>query len=225
MNRSDAYIGTLIDDLVTKGCNEPYRMMTSRSEYRLLLRQDNAESRLTSLGRDIGLIDNRRWRGFLKRQRQLKGEMKRLAFLTIPAAEAVNALLVSLGTSPLSEGIRAADLLKRPQVYYEHLLPFDPQRPKLPRAVIEELQTEIKYEGYIKKQRQEVERATHQEKVSLSGLDYALIGGLRIEAAQKLAAVAPANLGQASRISGVNPADISVLMIYMEKKHRQRGEK
>jgi tRNA uridine 5-carboxymethylaminomethyl modification enzyme len=223
MDRSASYIGTLIDDLVTKGCTEPYRMMTSRSEYRLLLRQDNAESRLTPLGRRIGLIADRRWRSFCRRQKLLRAEVERLEKLAIPPSEAVNRLLCSLGTSPLSESARAAELMKRPQVGYADLSPFDPERPRLPYSVVQELETEIKYAGYIQKQRLEVDRAARQERVSLAGVDFSAVGGLRIEAAQKLQAVAPANLGQAARISGVNPSDISVLRIHLEKRRRQKG--
>ncbi len=223
LERSGSYIGTLIDDLVTKGCMDPYRMMTSRSEYRLLLRQDNADVRLMPLGYRLGLIGEEQYQEFLAQQEAKEAEKKRLAALTISASPEVNAWLESVGSTPLERGIRAAELLKRPQVTYQGLAPFDPGRKPLHPHVTEQVEIEVKYEGYLKKQQAQVEGMRRLETRPLGDkVDYQSIGGLRLEAAEKLAKLRPATLGQASRISGVSPADISVLMIWLETKERRK---
>ena len=222
MGRSSSYIGTLIDDLVTKGCSDPYRMMTSRSEYRLLLRQDNADARLTPLGHEIGLISDERYQKFLHKQQLIEKEVARLEATTVPPSPALNDLLVSRETSPISTGFKLGELIRRPQVSYKDLEPFDPQRPDLPAAVAEEVEILLKYEGYIKKQQLEVEQMQRLEtKLLPEDADYASITGLRLEAAEKLGRIRPRSIGQATRISGVSPADISVLLIWLE--HRQKG--
>lgn len=222
LGRSSSYIGTLIDDLVTKGCSDPYRMMTSRSEYRLLLRQDNADARLTPLGHEIGLISDERYQKFLHKQQLIEKEVARLEATTVPPSPALNDLLVSRETSPISTGFKLGELIRRPQVSYKDLEPFDPQRPDLPAAVAEEVEILLKYEGYIKKQQLEVEQMQRLEtKLLPEDADYASITGLRLEAAEKLGKVRPRSIGQATRISGVSPADISVLLIWLE--HRQKG--
>ncbi len=216
LERSGSYIGTLIDDLVTKGTSEPYRMMTSRSEYRLLLRQDNADMRLTDIGHRVGLISAARYARFEEKRSAIAREVKRLETTTVPPSEATNAHLLSLGTSPLRTGAKLADLLRRPETTYENLAPLDPTRPSLPAAVTETAQITVKYEGYIKRELAEVERFAKLESRRIpADLDYKSISGLRIEAAQKLSAMRPENLGQASRISGVSPADVGVLLIYL----------
>ena len=224
LERSGSYIGTLIDDLVTKGCMDPYRMMTSRSEYRLLLRQDNADVRLMPLGREIGLVPEERYRRFLDQQAQKEKEIRRLEELTVSASPEVNAWLEGLGTAPLSQGIRAAELLRRPQVSYEALGAFDPARPALEAHVREQVEIEIKYAGYIKKQLAQVEQMRRLETMPLEGLEYSQIRGLRLEAVEKLQKIRPLNIGQASRISGVSPADISVLVIALEQRRRQKRQ-
>ncbi len=217
--RSSSYIGTLIDDLVTKGTNEPYRMMTSRSEYRLLLRQDNADLRLTPYGRRVGLVGDEQWAYFEKRRNQIEDEKNRLSHVLIYPTDEVNEILESSGTSRITVPTQLAELLKRPQLDLEKLTKFDNLRPNLPKSVVFTAQTDIKYDGYVKKQLQEVARQEKMENKPLSqDIDYAEIKGLRIEAAQKLNKVKPLTLGQASRISGVSPADISVLMIYLNTK-------
>ena len=221
LERSGSYIGTLIDDLVTKGCMDPYRMMTSRSEYRLLLRQDNADTRLTPLGREIGLVDDSRWETFCRQQEEKNRELARLRGLTLSPSPALNELLEAKGTAPLQTGIRAAELLKRPQIAYGDLAPFDPGRPPLDPHAAEQVEIEIKYEGYIKKQEAQVQQLRRMEAVRLpEGLDYRQVRGLRLEAAEKLAKIRPVSLGQASRISGVSPADLSVLVIYLEQRRK-----
>lgn len=224
-DRSNSYIGTLIDDLVTKGANEPYRMMTSRSEYRLLLRQDNADMRLTPLGREIGLIDDRRWEKFLEKQERKKQEYKRLKKTVIPPSETVNQILVSRETSEITTGIRLIDLLKRPQIGYGDLTEIDTERPKIDSNIFEQIEIEIKYEGYIQKQQKQVEQQKKLEKKKLpQAFDYQKIKGLRLEAQEKLNKVKPLNIGQASRISGVSPADISVLLIWLaQNKQEERN--
>ncbi len=218
LERASSYIGTLIDDLVTKGASDPYRMMTSRSEYRLLLRQDNADARLTPLGREIGLISDERWAAFEEKQRQIAAETARIAGVSVAPSEALNTLLVSRETSPLEQAVRMPELLRRPHVGYDELAPFDPERPSLPRAVTEQVEIAVKYEGYIQKQLRQVEQMKRLENKKIpDGLDYAAISGLRLEAREKLSRVRPANLGQASRISGVSPADIAVLMLALRK--------
>lgn len=229
LQRSGSYIGTLIDDLVTKGCSDPYRMMTSRSEYRLLLRQDNADIRLTPIGHEIGLVTQERWERFCRKQEMKKQEIARLQKTVIPPSEELNRLLVSRETAPMTSGMKFADLLRRPQLSYQDILPFDKTAEPLPRDVIEQAEIEIKYEGYIKKQLAQVEQMKRLESRLLpENLDYYSISGLRLEAQEKLMKVHPVSLGQASRISGVSPADISVLIIWMEQHKYQnegRGEK
>lgn len=215
LERSGSYIGTLIDDLVTKGTNEPYRMMTSRSEYRLLLRQDNADLRLTPIGYEVGLISEARYRDFLAKKALEDTEIERLEHTFISPATA-NPFLETIGEAGLKSGASLADLLRRPPISYAQLAVIDPERPRLPRAVTLTVEINIKYAGYVNKQLCEVERQRKLEQKALSpDLDYSAIKGLRIEAAQKLTQIRPRTIGQASRISGVNPADVSVLLIYL----------
>ena len=217
-DRSTSYIGTLIDDLVTKGCQDPYRMMTSRSEYRLLLRQDNADARLMPQGYALGLIPEVRYRQFLAQQQQKEQEKQRLAALSIPPGPAVNAYLESVGSAPLTQPVRAAELLRRPQVSYAGLAPFDPDRPALHPHAAEQAEIELKYEGYLKKQEAQVREMRRLEAMPIPpDFDYAAQRGLRLEAIEKLQKIRPANIGQASRISGVSPADISVLVILLRQ--------
>ena len=214
--RDNSYIGTLVDDLVTKGANEPYRMMTSRSEYRLVLRQDNADERLTPLGYEIGLISEERYNKFLKKQEQKKAEIKRLKATVISPTEEVNKILVSRETSEITTGVRLIDLLKRPQLGYKELKTVDTDRPNLDPNIFEQVEIEIKYEGYIQKQLKQVEQMRKLEtKLLPKDFDYREIKGLRLEAQEKLNKIKPLNIGQASRISGVSPADISVLLIWL----------
>ena len=216
--RYSSYIGTLIDDLVTKGTNEPYRIMTSRSEYRLMLRQDNADRRLVEYGRAAGLIDDARYAAVLEKCRREDAEIERLERTTV-SPSAANGILASLGSSEISTGAKLADLLRRPQVTYEALAEADPERPDLPEDVIRTVETEIKYAGYITRQQAQAKKQKKLEEKALpQDLDYTKIKGLRLEAMQKLQAAKPASLGQASRISGVSPADISVLVIYLSLK-------
>ena len=220
LDRASSYIGTLIDDLVTKGANEPYRMMTSRSEYRLILRQDNADTRLTPIGYEIGLINEDRWARFNKKQEHIKAELKRAKDTVIPCTDELNDILVSRETSPVTNSIRLIELLKRPQLSYEILKSVDTTRPDdIPDAVFEQVEIAIKYEGYIKKQLAQVEQMRKLEVKKLpADFDYKELSGLRLEAQEKLNRVRPANIGQASRISGVSPADISVLLIWLAKR-------
>lgn len=223
LRRIDGYIGTLIDDLVTKGTNEPYRMMTSRSEYRLLLRQDNADERLTPIGHRIGLISDERYAEFLKKQELIEKEIKRIGSVTVPPRLA-NPVLELYGSTPIKTGIKLAELIKRPELDYEKLAPADPDRPELPYAVAEEAEIKLKYEGYIKRQIQQAEQFEKLENRLLpDDTDYDEVYGLRLEARQKLSKIRPKSIGQASRISGVSPADISVLLIWLESR-RQREE-
>ena len=216
LTRANSYIGTLIDDLVTKGSNEPYRMMTSRSEYRLILRQDNADERLTPIGYELGLISEERYQSFLSKQEQKKAEIKRLKTTVISPSEELNKMLVSRETSPVSTGVRLIDLLKRPQLNYDCLSPFDKDRPQLKPNLIEQIEIEIKYEGYIQKQIRQVEQMKKLEnKLLPDDFNYKKLSGLRLEAQEKLNQIKPLNIGQASRISGVSPADISVLLIWL----------
>lgn len=216
LDRASSYIGTLIDDLVTKGCQDPYRMMTSRSEYRLVLRQDNADSRLTPIGRKIGLISDERWERFNKKQELIKEELKRVKATVIAPSEKVNEILVSRETSAINTGVRLIDLIKRPQLGYDALSEIDENRPNIDRNVFEQVETEIKYEGYIKRQLIVIDQVRRLEcKILPENIDYNAIDGLRLEAREKLTKVRPENIGQASRISGVSPADISVLVIYL----------
>lgn len=216
LDRASSYIGTLIDDLVTKGCQDPYRMMTSRSEYRLVLRQDNADSRLTPIGRKIGLISDERWERFNKKQELIKEELKRVKSTVIAPSEKVNNILVSRETSAINTGVRLIDLIKRPQLGYDALSEIDENRPNIDRNIFEQVETEIKYEGYIKRQLIVIDQVRRlEDKILPESIDYNAIDGLRLEAREKLTKVRPENIGQASRISGVSPADISVLVIYL----------
>ena len=218
LSRGQSYIGTLIDDLVTKGTNEPYRMMTSRSEYRLLLRQDNADQRLCRIGFRIGLISPERLRRVEEKYAAVDREVKRLAAKGVPPTPELNEFLTRRGTAPVSDGAPLAALLRRPEVRYGDLAPFDPDRPDLPPEVAEQVEISVKYAGYIQRQLQEVEELRRMEDRALpAGIDYASIQGRRLEAREKLAAVRPLNIGQACRISGVSPADVAALMIYLEK--------
>lgn len=224
--RSSSYIGTLIDDLVTKGCTDPYRMMTSRSEFRLLLRQDNADERLTPLGHEIGLISEERYRRFLEKMEQIRTEKARVCKVNVPPSPELNELLVSRGTTEVSTGIKLDELIRRPQLTYAELMPFDPDRPSLPAAVGEQVEIQLKYDGYIKKQLLEVEEQKRLESRKLpADQDYAEISGLRLEAREKLNRVKPADVGQAARISGVNPADISTLLIWLEQNGGTRHDR
>lgn len=219
LDRSEAYIGALIDDLVTKGTNEPYRMMTSRSEYRLMLRQDNADLRLTPLGHEIGLISDERYERFIEKRDMIQKEIKRLSDAVFPPSDGLQQYLTEIGSTPLRSGIKGAELIKRPQVSYDGLKPFDKTRPELPQVVCEQVEISIKYDGYIKRQAVQAEQFKKLEKRRIpSDIDYDDIDGLRIEARQKLIKIKPESLGQASRISGVSPADIAVLMIYLKTK-------
>lgn len=226
LDRASSYIGTLIDDIVVKGCSDPYRMMTSRSEYRLILRQDNADKRLTPMGYQLGLISEERYQHFCEKVRQIDAEIDRLKHTTISPSEELNALLVSRETSAMVTGQRAAELIRRPQLGYDDLEAFDPARPTLSREVREQVEIEIKYEGYIKKQLAQVgEMRKMESKLLSSDLDYDQISGLRLEAKEKLNKVKPLNIGQASRISGVSPADISVLLIWLEQQKQEQRNK
>ena len=217
LDRAGSYIGTLIDDLVTKGCTDPYRMMTSRSEYRLLLRQDNADRRLTPLGREIGLISDERWESFNKKLELIEQETERVRKAVIHPSDELNEMLVSRETSALNIGVRMVELLKRPQIGYADLTPFDTDRPDLPYEVFEQVEISIKYEGYLKRQEAQVAEMRRLEVRKLpEDIDYSKIVGLRLEAIEKLNKVRPENIGQASRISGVSPADISVLLIRLQ---------
>lgn len=218
LSRASSYIGTLIDDLVTKGCSDPYRMMTSRSEYRLLLRQDNADERLMPIGHKLGLISEEIYSEFLKREEQKNAEIGRLNTVFLAPGDEINALLESAGTAPLTTGIRMSELIKRPQVSYDMLAPLDKERPPLSRSVREKVEVEIKYEGYIARQRAQVNEMLRLEGKKIpEDIDYNDVYGLRLEAREKLDKVRPADIGQASRISGVSPADVSVLLIYLSK--------
>ena len=225
LTRDSSYIGTLVDDLVTKGANEPYRMMTSRSEYRLVLRQDNADERLTPIGYSLGLISENRWKKFLDKQEQKKAEIKRLKTTVISPTDEVNAILVSRETSEITTGVRLIELMKRPQLGYDALASIDTERPALSANVMEQVEIEIKYEGYIQKQLKQVEQVRRLEnKLLPKNFDYKTIVGLRLEAQEKLNKIQPLNIGQASRISGVSPADISVLLIWMATKKEQNHD-
>ncbi len=221
LRRSDGYIGTLIDDLVTKGTEEPYRIMTSRSEYRLLHRQDNADERLSEISRRVGLLSEERYQAVQRKYAAVAAERKRLEDTFIPPSDELNAVLRARGTAEVVSGVSLADLLRRPQVSYEDLAPMDPSRPALPRAVWEEVSITVKYEGYIARQLRQVEEFRRMEERSLPGdMDYETVPGLRTEARQKLAAIRPVSFGQASRISGVSPADMAALMIWAERRRR-----
>lgn len=216
--RQSSYIGTLIDDLCTKGCTDPYRMMTSRSEYRLLLRQDNADERLSPVGYEIGLLSDEKYNAFLKRKALKDAEVERVESVFLAPSEELNKLLEEKGTVPIKTGVRLSDLIRRPQLDYLSLAPFDKERPDLPLEIAERVETEIKYSGYIERQAAQVKETQRLENRKLSeNINYDDIKGLRLEAVEKLKKIKPQSIGQASRISGVSPADITVLMIYLEK--------
>ena len=218
LKRSDGYIGTLVDDLVTKGTQEPYRIMTSRSEYRLLHRQDNADQRLTAIGHRIGLVSDDRLRAVEEKYAAVEQEKARLEAKGVPASPELSAMLEQAGEVPVKSSARLADLLRRPGVTYEMLAPFDPERPDLPAAVTEQVQIQLKYAGYLERQEKQVAEFQKAEARLLpADLDYDQLGGLRLEARQKLNAIRPLNVGQASRISGVSPADVAVLLIWLEQ--------
>ena len=218
LDRASSYIGTLIDDLVTKGCSDPYRMMTSRSEYRLLLRQDNADLRLTDIGREIGLVGDEKYARFVHKREQIEAERRRVQATSVPLSDELQDLLVSRETSPLKSGVKLEELLKRPQLDYACLAPFDPTRPDYPPEVFEQVEIELKYEGYIKRQQAQIREMRRLESKQIpEDICYGKIDGLRLEAREKLGKIRPQNVGQASRISGVSPADISVLLIYLAK--------
>ena len=222
LERSNSYIGTLVDDLVTKGCSDPYRMMTSRSEYRLILRQDNADQRLTPIGHKIGLISDERYEALIRKIKLVNSEISRISSLNIAPSDQLNDFLVSNGTAPLKTGCKMADLVRRPQLKYAELAQFDPERPILSREICEEVELEIKYQGYISKQLEQIDQMHRLENKKLPvDAEYSKIKGIRLEAAEKLDKIKPVSLGQASRISGVSPADISMLSVWL----RQREEK
>ena len=219
LDRSQGYIGVLIDDLVTKGTNEPYRMMTSRTEYRLLHRQDNADQRLTPIGYELGLVSKERYEAVLAKYQAVEREIKRLDHCGAPASEALNALLAEKGEPPVKNSVRLSDLLRRPRLTYDDLASVDPERPELPKAVTEQVEISIKYEGYIARQERQVAEMRRLEGKALPAeMDYLSMNGLRLEARQKLDAIRPLNLGQASRISGVSPADVAALMIALQSR-------
>ena len=219
LDRSDAYIGTLIDDLVTKGTNEPYRMMTSRSEYRLILRQDNADLRLTPYGYKIGLISEERYQKFLEKKNMIDAETERLSKIVYPPSTEINAFLTKFSATPITTGIHAHDMLKRPEITYAAMAEIDPDRPDLPKDVCEQVEISIKYEGYINRQIAQANKFKKMENKKIpDDIDYKAIGGLRLEARQKLEKLKPHSIGQASRISGVSPADIAVLVVYLKQK-------
>ena len=223
LDRASSYIGTLVDDLVTKGCSEPYRMMTSRSEYRLILRQDNAADRLLPVGHRVGLVSDERFQKFLDEKKICEQELERIKSVTIHPSEKLNLLLREKGTSEITAGVRMIELLKRPQVDYTDLAEFDPGRPTMKYSLVNKLEIELKYSGYIKIQQEQVEKMRRLEEKKLpADLDYKMIKGLRLEAQEKLNKFRPLNVGQAGRISGVNPADVSVLLIWLAS--QEKGE-
>jgi tRNA uridine 5-carboxymethylaminomethyl modification enzyme len=222
LDRAGSYLGTLVDDLVTKGVSDPYRMMTSRSEYRLVLRQDNADERLTPLGHELGLISDKRFAKFQEKQSLKEQEQKRAQQTVFSPTDELNQILVSRGTSPVTSGVHLIDLLRRPELNYAVLAPIDTGRPELPDAVLENVEIEIKYEGYIRRQKADIAEMRRLEKRLLPReINYKEITGLRLEAQEKLEKIRPASIGQASRISGVSPADLSVLLIWLA---RQEGK-
>ncbi len=219
LSRSESYIGTLIDDLVTKGTGEPYRIMTSRSEYRLLLRQDNADLRLTKRGYEIGLVPEERLRAVEEKYAAVSREIHRLTHTGVSPSPALSAFLAEKEAADVTDGCALVALLRRPQLHYAELAPFDPARPPLPADVAEQVEISVKYEGYIRRQQKQVEDFQKMERRKLpADLDYAAIQGLRLEAREKLSAIRPLDLGQASRISGVSPADVTALMIWLERR-------
>ena len=222
IDRSQGYIGVLIDDLVTKESHEPYRMMTSRAEYRLLLRQDNADIRLTKIGYEVGLINEERYQRLLQKEEMIREEIKRVQHTNIGTSDKVREILVSLGSTPLSSGTTLAELIRRPELSYEKLADIDVKRPDLPYDVIEQVDINIKYEGYIRRQQRQVDQFKKLEYKKIpDDIDYDEVQSLRIEARQKLKAIKPASIGQASRISGVSPADISVLLVYLDARGKR----
>ena len=219
IDRSEGYIGVLIDDLVTKESHEPYRMMTSRAEYRLLLRQDNADLRLTKKGYEIGLISEERYQKLLRKEELIQKEIERVEHINLGTSEAVQNLLKQYESTPLTSGTTMAELIRRPELNYEALVPVDPNRPELDYDVVEQVNINIKYDGYIKRQQRQVEQFKKLEsKLIPEDINYDEIQSLRIEAKQKLNEMRPSSIGQASRISGVSPADVSVLLVYLERK-------
>lgn len=224
MDRSQGYIGVLIDDLVTKGTREPYRMMTARAEYRLSLRQDNADLRLTQIGRDLGLVSDERYEKFLKRKNSIESELKRLSKLIITPTEENNKIIEALGSTPLNNALSLKEIIRRPELSYEKVKGLDPDRPEVTKDVAQQLNISIKYEGYIKKQEEQMAKFKKIESKSLDkDFDYKSVQGLRIEAKEKLQRIKPESIGQASRITGVSPADINVLLIHLEKLRRSNG--
>ena len=222
LDRASSYIGTLIDDLTTKGCTDPYRMMTSRSEYRLVLRQDNADRRLTPIGRRVGLVDDERWAHFEARQAAMAEERRRLESVGVAPSEQLNAILAACGTTPVTDGAKMIDLLKRPQLSYAALAPIDPTRPAIDPVVAEQLEVELKYEGYIRREQAQIEEMRRLEGRLLSpDTPYDTIHGLRKEAQEKLSRVRPRSIGQAARISGVSPADVSVLIVWSSQNGKE----
>ena len=222
LDRASSYIGTLIDDLTTKGCTDPYRMMTSRSEYRLVLRQDNADRRLTPIGRRVGLVDDSRWARFTARQEAMAAERKRLESVGVAPSEALNAILTACGTTPVTDGAKMVDLIRRPQVSYAALAPIDPTRPDIDPVVAEQLEVELKYEGYIRREQAQIDEMRRLESRLLApDTPYEQIHGLRKEAQEKLSRVRPRSIGQAARISGVSPADVSVLIVWSSQNGKE----
>ena len=218
LTRDTSYIGTLIDDLVTKGTEEPYRIMTSRSEYRLLHRQDNADQRLTAIGTQVGLVPQSRLQQVQEKYEAVRREIARLEAKGVPASAALNEMLAERDSAPVANSARLADLLRRPQVTYADIAPFDPERPELPLSVTDEVQIQLKYAGYLARQEKQVEVFRKEESRLLpESIDYESIAGLRLEAKEKLMQIRPVSIGQAGRISGVSPADIAVLLIYLEQ--------
>ncbi|MGN1029969.1 MAG: tRNA uridine-5-carboxymethylaminomethyl(34) synthesis enzyme MnmG, partial [Butyricicoccaceae bacterium] len=223
LDRADGYIGTLIDDLVTRGTNEPYRMMTSRSEYRLLLRQDNADQRLVHLGAKVGLNSPERLKRVEEKYELVRKEIARVSAVTAGPSEEMQAFLQAHHSTPLKSGVHLNDLIRRPELGYDMLAPFDPERPDLPRVIREQVEIQIKYEGYIRRQLRDVEQFRKLESKKLpSDINYEEISSLRLEARQKLSRIRPLNFGQASRISGVSPADVTALMIYVEMMEKNK---
>ena len=223
LDRGGSYIGTLIDDLVTKGCSDPYRMMTSRSEYRLVLRQDNADIRLTPIGHKIGLISDERFARFNEKQELIKKELDRVRSFSVPISDELQQILIDKGTAPMKTGCKMIELLRRPQITYDDLKVVDKNRPDLPYEIFEQVEISIKYEGYIKKQEAQIKEMRRIEAKQIpADIDYSSLKGLRLEAVEKLAKIRPQNLGQASRISGVNPADITALNIILESMSNDR---
>lgn len=226
LDRASSYIGTLIDDLITKGVSDPYRMMTSRSEYRLVLRQDNADERLTEIGYTIGLISQERWERFRRKQQMKEEERKRVQGTVFSPTAALNEILVSRGTSPVNTGIRLSDLLRRPQIRYQDIAEIDESRPAFPEEIFENIEIELKYEGYIQRQKSDIQEMRRLEKKLLpEELNYQTVKGLRLEAVEKLNKIRPVSIGQAGRISGVSPADISVLLIWLAARGRETHDR